>query len=128
MIEIGKYNTLTVVKAVDFGVYLDGEERGEILLPKEYVPDNCFPGDELKVFIYFDSEDRIIATTEIPFVTVGEFAYMKVVATSSVGAFLDWGLRKDLLVPFREQRDPMVEGKTYLVYVYMDKASDRIVA
>lgn len=128
MIEIGKYNTLAVVKVVDFGVYLDGGERGEILLPNEYVPDNCFPDDELKVFIYFDSEDRIIATTEIPNIIVGEFACMKCVATSSVGAFLDWGLRKDLLVPFREQRDPMVEGREYLVYAYVDQNSDRIVA
>lgn len=128
MIQIGKYNTLTVVKIVDFGVYLDGEERGEILLPNEYVPENCFPDDELKVFIYFDSEDRIIATTEIPNIVVGEFAYMKVVATSSVGAFLDWGLRKDLLVPFREQRVPMAEGQSYLVYAYVDQATDRIVA
>lgn len=128
MIEIGKYNTLTVVKIVDFGVYLDGGERDEILLPNEYVPENCNPDDEIKVFIYFDSEDRIIATTEIPNIIVGEFAYMKVVATSGVGAFLDWGLRKDLLVPFREQRDPMVVGKEYLVYAYVDKASDRIVA
>ena len=108
MIEIGKYNTLRVVKVVDFGVYLDGEERGEILLPNEYVPKDCFPDDYLKVFIYFDSEDRIIATTEVPNIKVGEFAWMKVVATSSVGAFMDWGLRKDLLVPFREQRDRMV--------------------
>lgn len=128
MIQIGKYNTLTVVKIVDFGVYLDGEERGEILLPNEYVPENCFPDDELKVFIYFDSEDRIIATTEIPNIVVGEFAYMKAVATSSVGAFLDWGLRKDLLVPFREQRVPMAEGQSYLVYAYVDQATDRIVA
>ena len=116
------------MKAVDFGVYLDGVERGEILLPKEYVPENCFPEDELKVFIYFDSEDRIIATTETPLVTVGEFAYMKVVASSSVGAFLDWGLRKDLLVPFREQRTKMVEGNSYLVYAYVDEETDRIVA
>ena len=128
MIEIGRFNTLTVVKIVDFGIYLDGGERGEILMPKEYVPDNCFPDDEIKAFVYFDSEDRIIATTEVPYVQVGEFAFMKVVATSSVGAFLDWGLRKDLLVPFREQRDPMAEGKSYLVYAYVDKASDRIVA
>lgn len=128
MIEIGKYNTLTVVKVVDFGVYLDGGERGEILLPNEYVPENCFPDDEIKVFIYFDSEDRIIATTEIPNVIAGEFACMKVVSTSSVGAFLDWGLRKDLLVPFREQRDPMVVGREYIVYAYVDQASDRIVA
>ena len=128
MVEIGRFNTLTVVKIVDLGIYLDGGERGEILMPKEYVPDNCFPDDEIKAFVYFDSEDRIIATTEVPYVQVGEFAFMKVVATSSVGAFLDWGLRKDLLVPFREQRDPMAEGKSYLVYAYVDKVSDRIVA
>ncbi len=128
MIEIGRYNVLTVIKAVDFGLYLDGEEWGEILLPKEYVPDNCFPDDEIKVFIYFDSEDRIIATTEKPYITVGEFSYVKVVATNRIGAFLDWGLRKDLLVPFREQREPMQVGKSYLVYAYMDKSTDRIVA
>ena len=124
MVEIGRFNTLTVVKIVDFGVYLDGGERGEILMPKEYVPANC----EVKAFVYFDSEDRIVATTEHPHVMVGEFAFLKVVALSPVGAFLDWGLRKDLLVPFREQRDPMIEGKSYLVYAYLDKASDRIVA
>lgn len=128
MVEIGKYNTLTVVKVVDFGVYLDGGEWGEILMPKEYVPANCFPDDEVNVFVYFDSEDRIVATTEVPAIQVGEFAYLKVVAVSQVGAFLDWGLRKDLLVPFREQRDPMVEGKYYLVYAYEDKASHRIAA
>lgn len=128
MVEIGKYNTLTVVKAVDFGVYLDGEERGEILLPGEYVPANCFPGDEIKVFVYFDSEDRIVATTEKPNIVVGEFAWMKVVAANKVGAFLDWGLRKDLLVPFREQREKMSEGCFYLVYAYVDEETDRIVA
>lgn len=128
MVEIGKFNTLTVVKIVDFGVYLDGGERGEILMPKEYVPDNCCPDDEVKAFIYFDSEDRIVATTEQPYVQVGEFAYLKVVATTPVGAFLDWGLRKDLLVPFREQREPLVEGKYYLVYACFDRFSNRIVA
>lgn len=128
MVEIGKFNTLTVVKLVDFGVYLDGEERGEILMPKEYVPDHCSPDDEVKAFIYFDSEDRIVATTEHPYVQVGEFAFLKVVAVSSIGAFLDWGLRKDLLVPFREQCEPMLEGRSYLVYAYVDNASDRIVA
>lgn len=128
MIEIGKFNTLTAIKLVDFGVYLDGEERGEILMPKEYVPDNCSPDDEVRVFIYFDSEDRIVATTENPYVQVGEFAFLKVVAVSGVGAFLDWGLRKDLMVPFREQRETMLEGHSYLVYAYVDKASDRIVA
>ena len=104
MVEIGKFNTLTVVKVVDFGVYLDGGDWGEILMPKEYVPANCFPDDEVRVFVYFDSEDRIVATTENPYVQVGEFAFLRVVETTSVGAFLDWGLRKDLLVPFREQR------------------------
>ena len=128
MVEIGKFNTLIVVKIVDFGVYLDGGERGEILMPKEYVPDKCYPDDDVRAFVYFDSEDRIVATTENPYVQVGEFAFLKVVAVSSVGAFLDWGLRKDLLVPFREQRDRMVEGKSYLVYAYADKSSDRIVA
>lgn len=128
MVEIGKYNTLTVVKIVDFGVYLDGGERGEILMPKEYVPENCSVDDEVEVFVYFDSEDRIVATTETPAIQVEEFAFLKVVAVSKIGAFLDWGLRKDLFVPFREQRDSMQEGKSYLVYAYVDKASDRIVA
>ena len=128
MIEIGKFNTLTVVKIVDFGVYLDGEEWGEILMPKEYVPANCFPDDSVRAFIYFDSEDRIVATTENPYIQVGEFAYLRVVESTAVGAFLDWGLRKDLLVPFREQREPMQAGKRYLVYAYVDKSTNRIAA
>ncbi|GHU60493.1 GntR family transcriptional regulator [Bacteroidia bacterium] len=128
MLKLGQYNVLRVVKVVDFGVYLDGEERGEILLPNEYVPRDCNPDDDIKVFIYFDSEDRIIATTETPIIAVGEFAAMKVVAVTDVGAFLDWGLRKDLLVPFREQKVRMVEGCTYIVYAYVDEDSDRIVA
>ena len=108
MIKLGEYNILKVVKIVDFGVYLDGGEYwGEILLPKETAPAECKEGDELKVFIYFDSEDRVIATMTIPKAVVGDFALMKVVGTSRVGAFLDWGLRKDLLVPFREQREEM---------------------
>lgn len=120
---------MTVVKTVDFGVYLDGGEYwGEILLPKETAPAECKEGDELKVFIYFDSEDRVIATMSTPKAVVGEFAVMKVVGTSRVGAFLDWGLRKDLLVPFREQREEMVVGRECLVYVYVDKTTDRIVA
>lgn len=129
MIKLGEYNILPVVKTVDFGVYLDGGEYwGEILLPKETAPAECKEGDELKVFIYFDSEDRVIATMSTPKAVVGEFALMKVVGTSRVGAFLDWGLRKDLLVPFREQREEMVVGREYLVYVYVDKTTDRIVA
>ncbi len=129
MIKLGEYNILKVVKIVDFGVYLDGGEYwGEILLPKETAPAECKEGDELKVFIYFDSEDRVIATMTTPKAIVGDFALMKVVGTSRVGAFLDWGLRKDLLVPFREQREEMVVGREYLVYVYVDKTTDRIVA
>ena len=128
MVEIGRFNTLTVVKIVDFGVYLDGGERGEILMPKEYVPANCFPDDEVKAFVYFDSEDRIVATTEHPHVMVGEFAFLKVVALSPVGAFLDWGLMKDLLVPYKEQKMTMREGKWYLVYVRLDPITGRIMA
>ncbi len=129
MIRLGEYNILRVVKTVDFGVYLDGGDYwGEILLPKETAPAECKEGDELKVFIYFDSEDRVIATMTEPKAVVGDFALMKVVGTSRVGAFLDWGLRKDLLVPFREQREEMQVGREYLVYVYVDKTTDRIVA
>ncbi len=128
MIQIGKINTLEVIKNVEFGVYLEGDEYGEILLPNKYVPKNTEDGDELDVFIYFDSEDRIIATTEKPYAMVGEFAFLKVVSLSSFGAFLDWGLMKDLLVPFREQKQKMIKGKSYIVYIYLDKKSDRIAA
>jgi predicted RNA-binding protein (virulence factor B family) len=128
MIEPGKYNTLKVVKYVEFGVYLDGEELGEILLPARYVPEMCEVGQDLEVFIYRDSEDRIIATTEKPYAQAGEFAYLKAVAVNKVGAFLDWGLMKDLLVPFREQKQGMTAGRSYLVYVYLDPDSKRMVA
>ncbi len=130
MIKLGEYNILKVVKEVDFGLYLDGGEYwGEILLPRgENAPKEVREGDELEVFIYFDSEDRIIATMNKPKAIVGDFALLKVVGTSKVGAFLDWGLRKDLLVPFREQRENMIVGREYLVYVYVDQVTDRIVA
>jgi predicted RNA-binding protein (virulence factor B family) len=128
MVEIGKLNRLTVVKEVDFGLYLDGGSQGEILLPVRYLPKDCNVGDEIEVFIYRDSEDRIIATTEKPYVMVGEFACLKVVSVSHTGAFLDWGLPKDLLVPFSEQIHKMDEGKRYVVGVYLDEASDRIAA
>ena len=129
MIEIGKFSNLDIVKEVDFGVYLSdeyGEE--EILLPSKYVPENCKTGDTLKVFIYRDSEDRLIATTEVPLAQADEFAYLKVVSVTRIGAFLDWGLPKDLLVPFREQKQKMINGKSYLVYIYVDEQTDRIVA
>ncbi|WP_439182466.1 CvfB family protein [Carboxylicivirga taeanensis] len=125
---IGKYNTLKVVKEVDFGVYLDGGEFGEILLPIRYVPPGLKPEDEIEVFIYLDSEDRVIATTEEPYATIGEFAFLEVVSVNKTGAFLDWGLMKDLLVPYREQAERMKEGKKYVVYVYLDDESKRIVA
>jgi len=128
MAEIGKLNTLRVVKEVDFGLYLDGGEHGEILLPKRYVPENAKPEDILEVFIYLDSEDRIIATTETPHIMLGEFACLKAVAVSSMGAFLDWGLMKDLFVPFREQKLKMEEGRWYIVTVYLDSETKRLVA
>ncbi|MEG1750023.1 MAG: S1-like domain-containing RNA-binding protein [Tannerellaceae bacterium] len=128
MVEIGKYNTLKIVKDLDFGVYLDGGDELEILLPARYVPKNVKPGDELEVFIYHDNEGRIIATTARPLATVGEFQFMEVKSVSNAGAFLEWGLMKDLLVPFREQKMPMREGRWYLVYVYLDHVSERIVA
>ena len=104
-----------------------GEYWGEILLPRSTAPEDCKEGDELEVFVYFDSEDRIIATMTRPKAVVGDFKVMKVVSVSRVGAFMDWGLRKDLLVPFREMRDGVKEGQEYLVYVYVDKTTDRIV-
>ena len=128
MIKIGDYNTLAVKKLVDFGAYLDGGEAGEILLPARYIETPLRPGDELEVFIYTDSEDRLIATTEHPLARVGEFAYLQVVAVNRIGAFLDWGLPKNLLVPFREQKQTMREGCQYLVYVYLDDASKRVAA
>lgn len=128
MALIGKYNTLTVLRKVDFGFYLDGQSSGDILLPLRYAPGNCRIGDKLEVFIYFDSEDRIIATTQKPFATVGEFAWLQVSAVNQVGAFLDWGLPKDLLVPFREQKQKMEIGKHYAVFLYIDTVTERIAA
>ena len=128
MIKLGEYNTLTVVKIVDFGVYLDGGDYwGEILLPRATAPENCKEGDELTVFIYFDSEDRIIATMTHPKAVVGDFKMMRVVEVNRTGAFVDWGLRKDLLVPYREMRENVQPGREYLVYVYVDSTTDRIV-
>ncbi|HDY84108.1 hypothetical protein LCGC14_0700570 [marine sediment metagenome] len=128
MVEIGKRNTLRVVKFVDFGVYLDGENFREILLPSRYVPQGCVVGDEIDVFLYLDSDDLMIATTDIPKAMVGECAYLKVAAVNQVGAFLDWGLPKDLLVPFGEQQKPLEVDKSYVVYLYIDDASQRIAA
>lgn len=128
MLEIGKYNTLKIVKDLDFGVYLDGGNEKEILLPARYVPKNVKPGDEVEVFIYHDNEGRLIATTARPLATVGEFKFMEVKSVNNTGAFLEWGLMKDLLVPFKEQKMPMREGRWYLVYVHLDHITGRIVA
>ena len=128
MAEIGKLNRLKVVKELSFGLYLDGGEHGEILLPTRYIPNDTKVDDEIEVFIYYDSEDRIIATTETPLAMVGDFSLLKVVSVNAIGAFLDWGLPKDLLVPFREQKQTMQEGRYYLVKVYFDKNSKRIAA
>jgi len=128
MVNIGQINTLVVLKKVDFGVYLDGNELGEILLPERYVPAGCKLRDEINVFIYLDSEDLLIATTQTPKAMVGECAYLKVIEVNAVGAFLDWGLPKDLLVPYGEQQKPMEVGQSYVVKLYIDEASDRIAA
>jgi predicted RNA-binding protein (virulence factor B family) len=125
---IGQYAELKVAKLVDFGVFLEGEDEALILLPNQYVPPKTQIDDKIKVFIYRDSEDRIIATTLKPKAIVGEFAVLKVKSVTNVGAFLDWGLAKDLLVPFSEQRDKMQVDLSYLVYIYLDNATGRIVA
>lgn len=127
-IALGRYNQLEVVKEVDFGVYLNGDEDGEILLPKRYVPAGCKPGDVLNVFIYLDMEERLVATTLHPYVQVGEFASLEVAWVNQFGAFLNWGLMKDLFVPFREQKMKMLKGNRYIVHVHLDEESFRIVA
>jgi predicted RNA-binding protein (virulence factor B family) len=125
--KVGEFANLKVAKIVDFGVYLEGENEELILLPTRYVPPKTQLDDTLKVFIYRDSENRIIATTLIPYATVGEFAYLKVKTVNNLGAFLDWGIAKDLFVPFSEQKDNMQVNYSYLIFVYLDNASGRIV-
>ena len=126
MIYIGRMNRMKVVKHVDFGVYLDGQDEGEILLPRKDVPHDTLVGDRLHVFIYRDSDDRLIATTKRPLVQVGEAAYLKVKQQNNVGTFMDWGLPKDLLVPFNEQAWPMNEGRNVVIYCYLDENTNRI--
>lgn len=130
MIKIGQYNNLQVIKEVDFGFYLDSEDEqwGEILLPYNSAPKICEVDDYIDVFIYFDSEDRIIATSQHPHAVVGEFNLLRVSSIEKVGAFLDWGLPKDLLVPFGEMKIRLQADRSYIVWVYIDEASGRIVA
>ena len=120
MSEIGKNNKLTVIKELNHGIYLDGGELGEILMPNRYVPQDVQIGDEVEAFVYRDSDDRLVATTEEPYGQVGECAYLKVISKSDFGAFMDWGIMKDLLVPFKEQRVPMEVGKSYAVFIFVD--------
>ncbi|KAB0548793.1 GntR family transcriptional regulator [Pseudomonas argentinensis] len=130
MAVIGRMNSLQVVKHTDFGLYLDGGADGEILLPKRYIPKDT-PSevdDWLNVFVYLDSEDKLIATTEKPKVQVGEFASLKVVDINRVGLFLDWGLPKDLLLPHSEEKRPLQIGDYCVVHVFVDKRSRRITA
>ena len=130
MALIGRMNTLEVLKHTDFGLYLDGGVDGEILLPKRYIPKDTpsEAGDWLNVFIYFDSDDRLIATTRTPKVMVGGFASLKVVDINRTGLFLDWGLPKDLLLPHSEEKRPLQVGDYVVVHVYLDKHSKRLVA
>ncbi len=128
MVEIGQVNRLGVIKIVDFGVYLDGKQLGEILLPSRYVPQGCKLSDWITVFIYRDSDDLLIATTELPLARVGECACLKVTDITGIGAFLDWGLPKDLLVPYNMMYRPMQLEQSYVVYLMLDPQTDRIVA
>lgn len=126
--NIGSYNTLKIVKRVAFGLYLDGEEAGEILLPNRYVPADAQIDDYLDVFIYTDGDDRLIATTAKPLAVVGEIKPLTVKAVGSYGAFLEWGIMKDLFLPFSEQTAEVNEGDTVVVGVYLDAKTNRVVA
>ncbi|OYQ37243.1 GntR family transcriptional regulator [Flavobacterium cyanobacteriorum] len=127
MIALGKYNTLRIARETQVGLYLtDGQE--DILLPNKYVPARYEIGEEIMVFVYLDHEERPVATTLEPLIYLHEFALLKVNYTNKFGAFLDWGLEKDLFVPFREQARPMEQGRRYLVYMYLDPQTNRLVA
>ncbi|MGM9828339.1 MAG: S1 RNA-binding domain-containing protein [Muribaculaceae bacterium] len=131
MIKLGRYNSLRVSRFSDYGIYLTDdapENPAEILLPGRYVTDRMAVGDTLEVFVYKDSEDRPVAVTEHPFIQVGEFAFLQAAQVNKFGAFMDWGLPKNLLCPFSEQKVKMIPGGIYLVYAYFDKESERVVA
>lgn len=128
MAEIGKLNWLPVLRSTDFGLILDGGDLGEILMPHRYVSADSNPGDIVEVFLMLDSEDRLTAITDRPLAMVDEFALLRVVAVTGIGAFLDWGLPKDLFVPFREQKMPLREGQSVIVRIYLDELSGRIAA
>lgn len=127
MIRIGDYNTLRITRFTDHGAYLDGGDVGEILMPKAYVCREMRPGDEVDVFVYLDQSERLVGTFETPLARVGDFAFLRVAWTNEFGAFLDWGLMKDLFVPFREQKMRMEQGRSYLVHIHIDEDTQRIV-
>lgn len=127
MLNIGQINRLRIARLADAGVYLDAGSYGDILLPRRYVPTHARVDDELEVFVYLDSEDRLIATTERPYLQVGESAYLKAVDNTRHGAFFDWGLAKDLLVPYNEQERPIEVGKSYVVHAFLDERTESIV-
>lgn len=128
MIKIGQINSLEVIKKADFGMFLDADDYGSVLLPNKYVPQGLEIGAQIDVFLYFDSESQLVATTETPIAQVGEWGLMKIEGINKTGAFVNWGIKeKDLLIPFSEQRTRFSAGQTILVYVYTDKASGRIV-
>ncbi len=127
-IALGDYNHMKVVREVPFGLYLDGGPEGEVLLPSRYVPRGCKPGDEIDVFIYLDQDEKLVATTEKPLAKVGDFAYLEVAWVNEYGAFLDWGLMKDLFCPFREQKIRMRKGSRHIVYITVDKETYRLMA
>ena len=128
MIKLGNYNTLRITRFTDHGAYLDGGEVGEILMPKAYVKPEMRPGTEVDVFVYLDQSERLVGTMETPLARVGDFAFLRVAWVNEFGAFLDWGLMKDLFVPFREQKMRMEVGKSYVVHIHIDEESYRIVA
>lgn len=128
MIHLGRLASLTIIKRTDFGFYLDGENFGEILMPKRYITPDMKIGEKVDVFVFLDGEERVVATTETPLGQVGEFAFLKVNKVENIGAFLNWGVSKELLVPFSEQKIKMEENRSYVVYIYLDKVTDRIAA
>ena len=129
MIKIGQYNTLTILRDTKVGLFLgNGNEAEDILLPNKYVPQDFKIGDEMAVFVYLDHEERPVATTLEPYILLNEFALLRVNYINQIGAFMDWGMEKDILVPFKEQARPMEKGKRYLVYLYMDEKTNRLVA
>lgn len=133
MLKIGKYNSLTILRDTKVGLFLGNPEKDpegihDVLLPNKYVPNEFEIGEELIVFVYLDHEQRPVATTLEPYILLNEFALLRVNYTNQVGAFMDWGMEKDILVPFKEQARPMEKGKRYLVYLYMDEKTNRLVA